>query len=179
MLGTEASSLHSALQWPSRGLPLPLCGGETDSERCLLQVPRRWAPRSAGFSLRFAGRDGRHILCSQQNPSGPTAGAGVVVQPGSTQGHEETHIHEVIAAGRTTHCTGLLMLAGTRSCPAGGTATRHPGPGAMARSSFLAQPGEDPDGDLPTPRCANLATSFPREQTKRTHFTAHPSADCL
>lgn len=54
---------------------------------------------------RFAGSHGRHLLRSQQSPSGPAAGARAVVQPGPAPGHEETHVHAAVAEPRAFSCS--------------------------------------------------------------------------
>lgn len=47
-------------------------------------------------SLRLTGRHGSHLLCSEQDTTGPTSRARAVIQPGPMQRYEETDIHKVV-----------------------------------------------------------------------------------
>lgn len=51
-------------------------------------------------SLRLTGRHGGHLLCSEQDTTGPTSRACAVIQPGPTQRYEETYIHTVVVASQ-------------------------------------------------------------------------------
>lgn len=115
----------------------------------------------------FAGCDGCHLLCSQQDPSGPTAGARAVVQPGPAQRHEETDVHAVVAPGPTPSSalgTGIAGIAGIA-----GAAT-----GALARPAFPRSAREGPDGNFPVPpRSASLSASFPASHVDSGHRSHH------
>lgn len=88
-------------------------------------------------SLPFAGRHGRHLLRSEQNAPGPAAGAGAVVQPGSAQGHEETHVHKAIVRAGPAERPGLSGASwGSRPGRCWGDHARLEGPGASAHSTF-------------------------------------------
>ena len=88
-------------------------GGRADAavratSRCLRAPARVHRPPrlSEPASPRFAGSHGRHLLRSQQSPSGPAAGARAVVQPGPAPGHEETHVYAAVAEPRAFSAAG-------------------------------------------------------------------------
>lgn len=50
--------------------------------------------------LPLTGCHGRHLLRSEQDPTGSKAGACAIIQPGPTPRDEETHIHQVVVASQ-------------------------------------------------------------------------------
>lgn len=93
--------------------PCAARGGRADAAAratsgCLRAPARVHRPPrlSEPSSPRFAGSHGRHLLRSQQSPSGPAAGARAVVQPGPAPGHEETHVYAAVAEPRAFSAAG-------------------------------------------------------------------------
>lgn len=80
---------EGAVSLASQGLRLRVCGS-----RSPLSHGGTWSRPL----LPFAGSNGRHLLRSEQNAPGTTAGASAVIPPGSAQGHEDPHVHQAVAA---------------------------------------------------------------------------------
>lgn len=172
--GSALSSLPSVPQCPAGASPATV-PGDSKAQRSL----GLWAPAGGlarghaalSTSPCLAGCDGRHLLRSEQNPSGSAAGAGAVVQPGPAQGHEATHVHEAVAAaGPATALAHGRQPDGQSRC----RCSDHGRPRAVRVFPFGR---EETHGDLPTPRSASLATSFPSKagQTPTT-ASCHPAA---